>query len=53
MEAIEMYAKEFMEFTKRFNDIGFDLIGSKTNSGVKFYTVREIKKKVQTSILNY
>ena len=44
MEAVEIYAKEFMEFKKRFDSIGFDLIGSKTNSGVIFYTVKERKK---------
>ena len=45
MEAVKVYAKEFMEFKKRFELIGFDLVGSRTNSGVIYYTVKERKKQ--------
>ena len=44
MTVVESYAKEFMEFKKRFETMGFDLIGTKTDSGVKFYTVKEKEK---------
>lgn len=46
MATVKEYAKEFMEFRERFNSIGFDLVGSRTNSGVKFYTVKERKKEL-------
>lgn len=45
MEVVELYAKEFMEFKKRFEIIGFDLIGSKYNSSETFYMVVEKKKE--------
>ena len=46
MEAVELYNKEFMDFKKRFETIGFDLVGLKYNSNATFYVVQEKKKKV-------
>ena len=43
--ASELYAKEFMEMKERFAAIGFELVGTKSDSGkVEFYLVKEISK---------
>lgn len=44
MAVVENYAREFMEFKERFSLAGFELIGTRTESGVIFYTVKERKK---------
>ena len=42
---MELFAKEFMEFKERFEAIGFELVGSKTNSGVIYYIAKERKRQ--------
>lgn len=45
MAVVENYAREFMEVKKRFESVGFELVGSRTDSGVIFYFAKERKKE--------
>jgi len=42
MESLELYQKEFLKTREKFNEIGFELIGTNSNSnGILYFTVRK------------
>lgn len=44
MEALELYAKEWMEVKEKFAAIGFELIGTKSETEHMLYFVKEKSK---------